>query len=60
MCKVRFYLFKVKMYRINGCSPVPGHLVAVRHATDREQETPLVQSLAAGHDILPLEEGFGA
>lgn len=60
MCKLRFYLFKAKMYRINGCSPMPDHLVAVRHATDREQQTPSVQSLAAGHDLLPLEEGVGA
>lgn len=48
------------MYRISDCSPVPDHLVAVWLATDREQEKPSVQSLAAGHDILPLEEGVGA
>lgn len=58
MCKLGFYLFKVKMYRMVA---VPCPTTWWQCDTPQtEQLTSSVQSLAAGPDIPPLEEGAGA
>lgn len=55
MSKLRFYLFNGKKYRISGCSPVPDHLVAVRHATDRAEAISPVFGCRSSHS--PIRGG---